>query len=122
MAIVIMITAFWLGTGTLEPKCIFLSPSIEVVTVTAGVNVPSANRAAPPISAGITSHLARLRTKAYNAKIPPSPRLVALSAIMTYLTVVSSVTVQKMSEIDPKISSRSTLAMPPLPVTIDFIT
>ena len=70
----------------------------------------------------MTNHLARLRTSAYKAKIPPSPRLVALSAIMTYLTVVNNVTVQKISEIEPKINSRLTLAMPPLPLTIDFIT
>ena len=36
----------------------FLRPSIAVVTVTAGVSVPSASKAAPPIKAGRTNHLA----------------------------------------------------------------
>lgn len=36
----------------------FLRPSMAVVTVTAGVKVPSASNAAPPTKAGITSHFA----------------------------------------------------------------
>ncbi len=64
MTIVIAITTLWFGTGIFAPNFIFFSPSIEVVTVTAGVRVPSASNAVPPTKAGITNHLARLRTKA----------------------------------------------------------
>ena len=57
-------TLFWFGTGISLPNFIFLRPSIAVVTVTAGVKVPSASKAAPPTKAGITSHLAFFLTKA----------------------------------------------------------
>ena len=43
-------------------------------------------------------------------------------AMSTYLTVVSSVIVQMMSESAPRIKSSFTCAMPPLPLRIDFIT
>ena len=38
-------------------------PSMDEVTVTAGVSIPSASRAEPPTMAGTISHLARRRTK-----------------------------------------------------------
>ena len=61
---VIAITVPWVETGTLPwPNSIPFNPSIAVVTVTAGVKVPSAKIAAPPIKAGRTSHFARFRTK-----------------------------------------------------------
>ena len=40
-----------------------LSPSIAEVTVMLGVIIPSASKAHPPITAGITSHFAFLRTR-----------------------------------------------------------
>lgn len=46
------------------PKCWPFKPSRADVTETAGVKVPSANNAAPPIKAGQTSHFAFLLTKA----------------------------------------------------------
>ena len=119
---VIMITISWVETGTLPPNWRPFNPSIAVVTVTAGVNVPSAKMAAPPIKAGNTSHLALFLTKVYRAKIPPSPWLVAFSAIKTVCKVVSSVTVQRTKEMEPMMKSRLTFPIPPLPSTIDFIT
>ena len=38
------------------PNCCPLTPSIAEVTVTAGVKVPSASSAEPPIKAGMISH------------------------------------------------------------------
>ncbi len=122
MTTVMTITISWVETGTLPPNLRPFNPSIAVVTVTAGVKVPSARIAAPPIKAGNTSHLARFLTKVYKAKIPPSPWLVAFRAINTVCTVVSKVTVQRTREIEPTIKSRFTLPIPPLPSTIDFIT
>lgn len=61
-------------------------------------------------------------TSAYSENMPPSPLLSARMAMSTYLTVVSSVIVQMMSESAPRIKSSFTCAMPPLPLRIDFIT
>ena len=96
-------------------------PSMAVVTVTAGVRMPSASSAAPPIMAGRISHGATLRTKLNRAKMPPSLWLSAFMAITTYLTVVTSVMVQMTSESAPKIMSSLTVPMPPLLATIDFM-
>jgi phosphonate transport system substrate-binding protein len=54
------------------------------VTVTAGVNVPSAKMAAPPIKAGQINHFEFFLTNAYKAKIPPSRLLSACIAMTTY--------------------------------------
>ena len=97
-------------------------PSTAVVTVTAGVRTPSARSAAPPIIAGKMSQGATFFTSAYSENMPPSPLLSARMAMSTYLTVVSSVIVQMMSESAPRIKSSFTCAMPPLPLRIDFIT
>ena len=78
-------------------------PSIAEVTVIGGVIIPSANKAAPPIIAGITNHFRRRRTRANKANIPPSPRLSALSTSITYLIVVSRVIVQMINESVPNI-------------------
>ncbi|QHM47948.1 hypothetical protein C7M39_02956 (plasmid) [Lactiplantibacillus plantarum] len=71
------------------------------VTVTAGVNVPSAKMAAPPIKAGQINHFEFFRTNAYKAKIPPSRLLSACIAMTTYFNVVMIINVQKINEIDP---------------------
>ena len=54
--------------------------------------------------------------------MPPSPWLSARMATTTYLTVVTSVIVQMTSESTPRISSSVTELMPPLPLTMAFIT
>ena len=64
MAIVMKTTSFWFETGMRFPNLNPFNPSIAVVTVTAGVNVPSARIAAPPINAGMISHFARFLTNA----------------------------------------------------------
>ena len=66
--------------------------------------IPSASNAAPPIIAGIISHLARFLKIAYSEKIPPSPLLSALRVIITYFIVVCNVNVQKISETAPKMA------------------
>src|SRR5436190_5950863 len=70
----------------------------------AGVIIPSANNAAPPSIAGITSHFFWRLTSVYNEKIPPSPLLSALKVNTTYLRVVWRVNVQIMQESPPIIS------------------
>ena len=94
---------------------------MAVVTVTAGVRMPSASSAAPPIMAGRISHGATFRTRLNRAKMPPSLWLSAFMAITTYLTVVTSVMVQMTSESAPRIMSSLTVPMPPLLATIDFM-
>lgn len=96
-------------------------PSMAVVTVTAGVRMPPASSAAPPIMAGRISHGATLRTRLNRVKMPPSLWLSAFMAISTYLTVVTSVMVQITSESAPRIMSSLTVPMPPLLATIDFM-
>lgn len=90
---------------------IFSKPSTAAVIEIGGVIIPSANKAAPPIIAGNTSHLFCLLTSAYNEKIPPSPLLSALRVSMTYFMVVCNVRVQIMQEIPPNIRS-SVMALP----------
>ena len=66
-----------------------LSPSIADTTVIDGVIMPSAINVLAPIMAITYSHFFLLfLTKAYKAKIPPSPLLSARKVIMTYFTVV----------------------------------
>lgn len=72
----------------LDKRGTCFKPSTAEVTEIGGVIMPSANSAAPPIMAGITSHFLRRRTRAYKEKMPPSPRLSALRVRITYLTVV----------------------------------
>ena len=81
-------------------------PSIAEETLIGGVIMPSASKALPPIIAGTINHpiLVRL-SRAYRAKIPPSPLLSALSVSIIYFTVVCSVNVQKMQDKEPKITS-----------------
>src|SRR5215203_505882 len=82
------------------------SPSIAEVTLMAGVMKPSEIRVAHPMIAGKITQLALYRlTKAYKAKIPPSPLLSALNAKYTYLIVVIVVKVQKTQDNPPKIRS-----------------
>ena len=83
----------------------FFNPSTAEVIEIGGVIIPSASSAAPPIIAAITSHFFLRRTRANNAKIPPSPRLSALNTNVTYFIVVSKVSVQIMSERVPTISA-----------------
>ena len=52
MITVIMITSVCDLTGSTPLNLMPFKPSIAVVTVTAGVNIPSASNAAPPINAG----------------------------------------------------------------------
>ena len=107
----ILITMGITGTvGNLSFK-----PSIAEVTVILGVIIPSARSAAPPIIAGITSHLAFFLTKENKENIPPSPLLSALSVITTYFIVVCSVKVQIIQESAPK--TRSGLITCPLSTT-----
>ena len=101
---------------------ISFSPSTAEVTVTAGVNIPSARSAEPPIIAGIISHFARLRTKVKREKIPPSPLLSAFKVIRTYFIVVKIVIVQKTKDKVPRIKFSDIFSRPPLPFRTDFIT
>ena len=65
ITIVMTKTVVWLLTGTLPlPNSRPFSPSMALVTVTAGVRVPSARMAAPPIKAGQTSQAAFFLIKA----------------------------------------------------------
>ena len=82
------------------------NPSTAEETEIGGVIIPSASKALPPIMAGTISHwILVLFTKAYKAKIPPSPWLSALKVIITYFKVVCKVKVQKIQERPPKIKS-----------------
>ena len=72
---------------------ICFKPSMAELTDMGGVIMPSANSAAPPIIAGITSHRFCRLTSVYNEKMPPSPLLSALKVRITYLTVVCKVSV-----------------------------
>src|SRR5690349_5398417 len=81
-------------------------PSMADVTLNAGVMKPSEISVQQPIIAGKMTHLALyLLTSAYNANIPPSPLLSALSARYTYFIVVMSVSVQMTHESPPRIRS-----------------
>jgi hypothetical protein len=83
-------------------------PSLAEETEIGGVIIPSASMEAPPMIAGIASHLmCILRTSAYKEKIPPSPLLSALRVRIMYLKVVCSVSVQNTQEILPKTSNSS---------------
>ena len=84
---------------------IFFNPSIAEVMEIGGVIIPSANNAAPPIIAGITSHRRLRLTRAYKANVPPSPLLSALKIKITYLMVVWSVMVQIIQERLPIINA-----------------
>ena len=72
MMMVMMMTLVWPSPKSAWPHSIVRKPSMAVVTVTAGVRMPSASSAAPPIMAGRISHGATLRTKLNRAKMPPS--------------------------------------------------
>ena len=66
-----------------------LKPSIAETTVIDGVIIPSAINVLAPIMAITYNHFfLLLRTRAYNANIPPSPLLSARKVISTYLIVV----------------------------------
>src|SRR6188768_4116709 len=91
----------------------YLNPSIADETEMEGVIRPSASKALPPIIAGKASHLyLDFLTRAYNEKIPPSPLLSALNIMITYLTVVTSVIVQKTQETPPKTRSAEMILSP----------
>ena len=122
MASVMATTRLWSSPSTACTAGMVRKPSMAVVTVTAGVRMPSASSAAPPSMAGMMSHLPQRLTRLYRAKIPPSPWLSARSEMSTYLTVVSSVTVHTTSESAPSTNSSVTLPMPPLPATSALVT
>ena len=63
MAMVIKTTTFWLSPMMPWKNGIVRRPSMAVVTVTAGVRMPSASSAAPPTMAGMMSHLAQRFTR-----------------------------------------------------------
>ena len=115
MMMVIMMTLVCPSPNSAWPHSMVRRPSMAVVTVTAGVRMPSASMA------GRISHGATLRTRLNRAKMPPSLWLSAFMAITTYLTVVTSVMVQMTSESAPRIISSLTVPMPPLLATIDFM-
>ena len=87
----------------------FFKPSIADVIEIGGVIIPSASNDAPPIIAGITSHFRLLLTRAYKAKVPPSPLLSALKIKTTYLMVVWRVRVQMIQDKLPRINASSTI-------------
>jgi hypothetical protein len=70
------------------PGLMSLKPSIDEVTVIAGVITPSASKAPPPIIVRIAAHVDFRLISAKREKIPPSPLLSALRVIITYLIVV----------------------------------
>ena len=84
---------------------ICFKPSMAEATEIGGVIMPSAIKAAPPIMAGITSHLFCRLTNVYKEKIPPSPLLSALNVSTTYLRVVCKVSVQIIQDNPPIMSS-----------------
>ena len=86
---------------------IFSKPSTAAVIEIGGVIIPSANKAAPPIIAGSTSHRFCLLTSAYRANVPPSPLLSALKTNMTYLIVVCKVIVHIIQDKLPIIKNSS---------------
>ena len=122
MQITIITILFWLSPNRLLKLGINCKPSTAEVTVTAGVSIPSASKAEPPIIAGIISHLACLRTKVKREKIPPSPLLSAFNVINTYFIVVKIVSVQNTRDKVPRIKSSETLCRPPLLCITDLIT
>ena len=120
MMMVIKTTVCWFVPISAYIAGMVRRPSMAVVTVTAGVRIPSARSAAPPIMAGIINHFAQRLTRLYRAKMPPSLWLSAFMAIRTYLTVVIRVRVQIMRESAPRITSVSIVKRPPLPAMIAF--
>ena len=72
MTMVMRMTVPWPSPKSAWPISMVRRPSMAVVTVTAGVRMPSASSAAPPIMAGRMSHGAHLRTRLNRAKMPPS--------------------------------------------------
>ena len=62
MAMVMATTRVWPSPSRAWPTGMLRRPSMAVVTVTAGVRMPSASSAAPPIMAGRMSHFAQRRT------------------------------------------------------------
>ena len=102
-----MITKIPITMGTV---CIsgykIVKPSTAEEMEIGGVIKPSAMSDAHPNNAGIKVHFALYRrTIAYKAKIPPSPLLSALSAIITYFIVTTIVNVQNTQDTPPKIKS-----------------
>ncbi len=71
-------------------------PSMAAATEIGGVRIPSANKVAAPMMAGIQTHFPKRRTSVYREKTPPSPRLSARRVMRMYLKVVCRVSVQKM--------------------------
>ena len=75
--------------------------------------MPSASRKLAPAMAGYSSHfLPYRRIRAYSARMPPSPLLSARSVMITYLTVVCSVSVQIMHDNAPSTSVSLTARSP----------
>ena len=63
MTMAMSTTRPWSLLTSAWPSGMVLRPSMAVVTVTAGVRMPSASSAAPPIMAGTMSHLAQRCTR-----------------------------------------------------------
>ena len=89
-----------IGTTGISGRYSF-NPSIDEVTVIAGVITPSARRAAAPIIVRIAAQELFSLIRAFKAKIPPSPLLSAVRVIITYFTVVERVNVQKIQDKPP---------------------
>ena len=93
------------GVATLMPST---APSTEM----AGVMTPSPyssaapNRPSPIRSARARPALARGRTRARSARMPPSPRLSARSTKLTYLKETTKLIDQNTSDITPITFSR----------------
>ena len=122
MTRVMITTLTWLSPMTACSSGMVRRPSTAVVMVTAGGRTPSASSAEPPSMAGMISQRAQRRTMLYRAKMPPSPWLSARSETRTYLTVVSSVTVQITRDRAPRMNSSVTDMMPPWPASSALVT
>ena len=77
------------------------NPSMADEMEIGGVMIPSAKRAQPPTTAGITSQRALRLTSENKENMPPSPLLSACKVITTYFKVVWSVNVQMINETPP---------------------
>ena len=93
------------GVNTSSSPRTLTRPSMAEATEIGGVMIPSANKVAAPILAGMKAHQANRRTSAYREKIPPSPRLSARRVSRMYLNVVWIVNVQTTQLIPPKTRS-----------------
>ena len=98
-------------TQGLKPGAASSSPSRADSTEMAGVIIPSPNRsAAPAMTRSATKPIPtaeRFGSSARSARMPPSPRLSARMTKLTYFTETARMSAQRMSEMTPKMSARS---------------